>query len=116
VLDIAVSYRAQVDGRAERPIPEVILLDAANGPKFTNLGSGTQYLDANMSPYFDSSVLIVGELGRCGIRIPSDLLWDQLDGVLSTFLLVWLHVDCASVLTWVDTKMRKGPASAKKPC
>ncbi len=105
-----------MDVRAERRIPKVIFLDAANSPKLTDLGSGAQYLDANMSPYLDRGVLVVGELRRCGIWVPFDILRDQLDVDLSTSLSGWSRVDDTVILTWVETKMRRGPASAKKPC
>lgn len=69
-------------------IPKVVFLDAANCPQLTNLGSGTQDLDANVSPYLDRGVLIVGELRRCGVGIPFGVLGNQLDyGNLSTSLL-----------------------------
>lgn len=70
---------------AGRRIPKVVFLDAANGPKLTNLGSSTQYLNANVSPYLDRGVLVVGELRGRGVGIPFGVLGYQLDdGDLST--------------------------------
>ncbi|KAK5628160.1 hypothetical protein RRF57_003875 [Xylaria bambusicola] len=75
--------------RQEGRIPKVIFLDAANCPELTNLGSSTQYLDANMGPYLDGGVLVVSELRRGGIWIPLDVLGNQLDVDLSTSLPNW---------------------------
>jgi len=69
---------ASGDQRAGRAIPKVIFLDAPYGPQFTNFGTSTEYLDANMSSYFDSGIIVVGELRWCGVGLPFDIVGNQL--------------------------------------
>jgi hypothetical protein len=63
---------------ARANIPEIVFLDAANGPQLTDFGSRAKQLDTHMSSDSDVHIFAIRELGRSGVWVPFRITWDQL--------------------------------------
>lgn len=60
-------------------VPEIVLVYAANCPDLANLVPDTGDLDTNVGAALDSQAFVIGELGRCRVRIVLACLWHQLE-------------------------------------
>lgn len=67
-----------MDRKCYGSVPKVILLDTTDSPHLSDLGSCTDDLDADVSPWLDDSVFVISELRGGGIGIPLDITGDQL--------------------------------------
>ncbi|KAL3961810.1 hypothetical protein ACCO45_003333 [Purpureocillium lilacinum] len=78
ICRISISVKSFSRTHERRIVPEIVLLDAANRPHLSNLGTGAYDLDPHVCPGLDDSVLIVSELWRCGVGVPFDVARNQL--------------------------------------
>ena len=89
-------------------VPEIVFLDAANRPHFSNFGSRADNLDADVRSGLDDGVLVVGALRRRGIGIPFDIARDKLYVVSQPDQNVSRSTCRQMVRTCAVTKSRRG--------